>query len=52
MASKPVSQQFADDISDVIDKYREEGITISEIIGGLELNKMDIWNEQQEDDLL
>lgn len=42
---KPIAQQFVDDISAIIDKYRDEGITISEAIGGLEIVKLDLWNE-------
>jgi len=42
---KPLAQQFVDDISEVVDKYRNEGITISETIGGLEIVKLDLYNE-------
>jgi hypothetical protein len=45
---KPIAQQFVDDVSKVVDKYRDEGITIAETIGGLELIKIDLWSELSE----
>jgi len=45
MSSKPIVQQFYDDVEKVIDKYRDQGITISEIVGSLELSKLDLYKE-------
>ena len=47
--SKPLAQQFQDDINSVIDKYRDEGLTVCEAIGVIELSKLDLWNGQKED---
>lgn len=49
MATKPISQCLQDEVNSVIDKYRDEGITISETVGVLEIIKMDLYNEQAED---
>jgi len=48
MSNKPIAQQLSDDIGAVIDKYREQGITVCEVIGCLELNKEDIISENRE----
>ena len=50
MASKPIVQSFSDDLMAVIDKYREQGITVSEVVGAIELVKMNIILDQMEDD--
>jgi hypothetical protein len=44
---KPLVQQFQDDLSSVIDNYRDQGLTLSESIGTLELIKLDLWNEHR-----
>lgn len=49
MAIPPLVQQFQDEINGVIDKYRDEGLTLSEAIGAIELTKLDLWHEAQED---
>ena len=46
---KPIIQQFQDELSKVVDKYRDQGITLGESIGAIELVKLDLWNEQTED---
>ena len=43
--NKPIIQQFQDDLVVVVDKYRDEGITIGEVIGCFELTKIDLWSE-------
>jgi hypothetical protein len=45
MSSKPISQQFQDELCEVIDRHRDQGITISEVIGCFELVKLDLWKE-------
>ncbi len=46
---KPIAQQFSDDLRVVIDKYYDQGITLSEAIGAIELLKLDLWREQTEE---
>jgi hypothetical protein len=46
---KPIIQQFQDELSAVVDKYRDQGITLGESVGAIELVKLDLWNEQTED---
>lgn len=50
MGIKPLSQQFVDDVHSVIDKYRGEGLTIAELIGGLEIVKLDSYAEATADE--
>ena len=50
MSSKPVVQCLQDDINELIDKYRDSGITLSETIGCIELIKHDIINNTTEDE--
>ena len=47
---KPIIQQFQDDIRTVIDKYRDQGISIGETIGAIEMIKLDLYTEQVGDD--
>jgi hypothetical protein len=57
MSKKPIIQQFTDDVNKVIDKYRDTGITIGEIIGAFEIAQLDLLaefhaaNEDRSDDL-
>jgi hypothetical protein len=46
---KPISQQFKDDIDAVVERYYDQGITISEAIGAIELVKLDLWRAQIEE---
>ena len=50
MSLKPLVDCFHDDIEAVVDKYRNEGITLSEVIGCLELIKMDIHRDNFQSD--
>ena len=43
---KPLIQQFQDDLDEVVDKYREQGLTLGESIGAIEIVKLDLWREQ------
>ena len=49
--SKPMAQHLQDDLNAVIDKYRSEGLTKSDAIGVLEIVKLDVWFEFQEDNI-
>ncbi len=42
---KPLAQQFQDEINEVINRYRDQGLTYGEAIGGMEVAKIDLWNE-------
>lgn len=42
---KPLVQCLQDDLEKVIDKYRDEGVTFCEVIGALEILKLDVWRE-------
>jgi hypothetical protein len=48
---KPLIQQFQDDLCCVIDKFRDQGLTVGESIGAIELLKLDLWQEQNEEDV-
>ena len=50
MDAKPIAQQFVDDIKAVVDRYRDQGITNVEAMGALEIIKLDIYGEAQDDD--
>jgi hypothetical protein len=47
---KPIIQQFQDDICSVVDRYRDNGLTIWEAIGAIELIKLDLWSEHNEEE--
>ena len=57
MPNKPLIQQFTDEINLVIDKYRDSGITIGEIIGAFEIAQLELLaefhaaNRDRQDDL-
>ena len=42
---KPLIQYLQDDLSAVIDKYRDEGVTVAETIGAMEITKLDLFQE-------
>jgi len=42
----PLLQQFQEELSGVIDKYRDQGLTLGEAIGAIELCKLDLWRDQ------
>jgi len=46
---KPIAQQFQDDLNSLIDNYRDQGITLSETVGAIELVKLDLWKESIEE---
>ncbi len=45
MSQKPIIQHLVDDVNNVIDKYRDEGITVGEVVGVFQLAILDIWAE-------
>jgi hypothetical protein len=40
---------FSDGLADLVDKYRESGITVGEVIGAMEIMKMALWYDQQQE---
>ena len=48
MASKPLIQCFLDELLDVVDKYEESGITNVEVIGAIELLKLEVYQDMYE----
>jgi len=47
---KPIIQQFQDELRAAVDKYRDQGITFGEAIGAIEIIKLDLYNEQINDE--
>lgn len=45
---KPLLDYFQDELVAIIDKYREEGMTLAEVVGTLETVKLNLWSEQCE----
>jgi hypothetical protein len=50
MALKPISQVFMDEVVELVDKFRDQGVTYTDIIGCLEIMKFDIYSEMQVDE--
>ena len=48
--TKPLVAQFEDDINIVIDKYREQGLTIAEFVGTIETVKIEAYLGQRENE--
>ena len=47
---KPLIEHLQDDLTEVIDKYREEGMTLGEVIGTLEIVKLNLWHEDDDEE--
>ena len=47
---KSTIQCFQDELNVVINTYRDEGLTLGEAVGALELVKLDLWKEQTEEE--
>ena len=48
----PLIDLFSTEINSIIDKYRDEGLTVGEAIGAIEIIKLDLYNEQSANDFL
>lgn len=46
MAAKPLIQQFQDDLNGILNKYREQGMTVGEAVGAIEIVKLNLWSEE------
>jgi len=42
MAEKPLQQQFSDEIREVLDKFKDSGLTNGEAIGVLDMHKFNL----------
>lgn len=51
MSQPPLIDQFQTALEFLLDKWRDQGLSVGEAIGTLEIVKMDIYREIQEDDL-
>ena len=47
--SKPLIQYLQEDLENVIKKYYDQGITLGECIGVLEIVKLRVWSISAED---
>jgi hypothetical protein len=45
-----ICHNFAEELSSLVDKYRDEGISVAEVIGALECEKMEIYLDARESD--
>lgn len=45
---KPICQQFQDEIEAVVRRYYDEGLTLAEAVGVLDVVKLDLWSNQRE----
>lgn len=52
MDGKPLVAQFVGDLEAVVGKYHDQGMTVAEAIGGLEIVKLSVFRDQSspEDD--
>ena len=48
MATKPLVQTFYDELDAVVKKYCDNGLTVSEAIGSLELLKLAIYEASKD----
>ena len=48
MSLKPLADLFMEDVERVVDKYRDEGITYAEVIGVIELIKIDLYKDARD----
>lgn len=50
MSLPPLINQFSYDLNSVVDKYRDQGLTTGEAIGAIEILKLQLFNEIDDDD--
>ena len=50
MAGKPLIAQFQDSVEDSVVKYLDSGLTIGEVIGTLEVVKLNLWRQNCEEE--
>ena len=47
--AKPLIQHFQDDIEEVVKKYYDQGLSLGEAIGVLEIVKLGVWAINSDD---
>lgn len=45
----PLLDLFQEELNNVIDKYRDQGLTVGEAVGAMEMTKLDLWMENQDE---
>jgi hypothetical protein len=50
MSSEPLQSIFARDLDNMVDKYRDQGLSYAEVIGTLEVYKIDLYHELSQDE--
>lgn len=50
MSSKPIIQQFQDEVESVLEKYDDTGLTTGEAVGALMMVVMDLRDNQKEEE--
>lgn len=50
MSSEPLIQIFSNKLNELIDTFRDQGITFGEAIGALEICKLQLWHESEHKD--
>ena len=45
-----ICQNFVEELSALVDKYRDEGLSVAEVIGALECEKMEIYLDARSDE--
>lgn len=45
MSERPLIDCFQSDLEEVLDRYKDQGLTVGEVIGTLETVKLDAWRE-------
>lgn len=45
---KPLLQQFYDDMEDVLSRYMNNGLSLAEILGSLDMLKLEFWFAQHD----
>jgi hypothetical protein len=46
MDGEPLVAQFVSDLEAVVTKYHDQGMTVAEAIGGLEIVKLSVFRDQ------
>lgn len=46
---EPLVSVFANELQAVVNKFRDEGLTVGEALGAIEILKLELWQDQRED---
>lgn len=50
MDGEPLVSQFVDDLTAVVAKYNDQGLTVAEAVGGLEMVKLSVFHDRMHED--